>query len=306
MLDKARKPYVPIDTCSPGGTWIEERRYNRRRPGAPPSPLSSSTKSSTNAATGARVLCGNWLEEQALEKDMLAIERAQKLHPNPCDTLDSARLVAPAAVAAARPDDGADVDANATHMEALISSGWRPLATLDVISEKKNGHFGGGHSSTPYLTCDVRHPMLRELDSTYRVDYNATSSDVASQRRPELGVRSQLLLHQAMERAKEMKAEREEARIRRTLEAESQQKGCSRSLAPNVSEYRATICDETEVLPVVEALEQDYLSEEPITLYTGNPYTKKIMTVHGKTPVDPQSSSRFGKHTYFSESKYAL
>lgn len=60
---QSRKPYVPIDTCSPAGDWIEEKRYNRQRP------------STTHAR---KVLCGNWQEEQILENDMLKIEQEEQ------------------------------------------------------------------------------------------------------------------------------------------------------------------------------------------------------------------------------------
>ncbi|CAC9441652.1 conserved hypothetical protein [Leishmania infantum JPCM5] len=298
---KARKPYVPIDTCSPGGTWVEERRYNRVRPtvtGAAAAAMepgaSGASSPGADSLTAAdrrprRVLCGNWQEEDALERDLLAIQEAQlqQQHKQAGGELLTSS------------------SAPVQHMQTFLKSGWNPTATMEVITEKPNGIYTGGHTSTPYLTCDSRHPAMRSLDSTYRVEFSSTSSNVASLRRPDLGVRSQRLMEQARVAAKEMQAASLRARQEQQQLREASMKWMSRSCGPNVSEYRATMCDENEVLPIVEELSQDYLSDEPITLYTGNPNTGKTMEVHGKTPVDPVSSSRFGKHTHFSEFKYA-
>nr|CCM36038.1 hypothetical protein, conserved [Leishmania guyanensis] len=299
--DKARKPYVPIDTCSPGGTWVEERRYNHVRPTV----TGAATAATETDARGAslrtaesltaadrrpcRVLCGNWQEEDALERDLLAIQEAQQ-------QLQQSRV------------DGEPLTSSSApvqHMQTFLKSGWSPAATMEVITQKPNGIYTGGHTSTPYLTCDSRHPAMRDLKSTYRVDFSSTSSDVASLRRPDLGVRSQRLMEQTRAAAKEMQAANVRAHQEQLLLREASMKWMSRSSGPNISEYRATMCDENEVLPVVEELSQEYLSDEPITLYTGNPKTGKTMVVHGKTPVDPVSSSRFGKHSHFTEFKYA-
>ncbi|KPA75567.1 hypothetical protein ABB37_08451 [Leptomonas pyrrhocoris] len=305
-LSKAQKPYVPIDTCSPGGTWVEERRYNRVRPTAAEYAATLATSSSSAATVvnegasksidgGAapppppqrprRVLCGNWQEEDALERDLLAIQVAQQQQQQ--QTADSTQSAVP------------------SHMQTLLQSGWSPSVTTEVITQQKNGHYTGGHTSTPYLTCDPQHPNLRDLDSTYHVDYNATNGDVSTQQRPALGVRSQRLMEQALAAAREMKAANDAARQRQLVESEMNVSNASRAFGPNISEYRATMCDAQEVLPVVEELATDYQDDEPITVYTGNPHTGKTMTVHGKTPVDPMSSSRFGKHTHFTENKYA-
>jgi hypothetical protein len=292
---KARKPYVPIDTCSPGGTWVEERRYNRVRPTA--AEYAAAVSSSAALAEGSsgvdgqqpqrprRVLCGNWQEEDALERDLLAIQVAQQQQQQ--QSGDGVQSAVP------------------SHVQTLLQSGWNPSVTTEVITQTQNGRYTGGHTSTPYLTCDPRHPNLRDLNSTYRVDYNETSSDVGSQRRPAMGVRSQRLMEQALAAAKQMKETNDEARRQRQATAEANVTNASRAFGPNISEYRATLCDANEVLPVVDELANDYHDDEPITVYTGNPQTGKTMTVHGKTPVDPMSASRFGKHTHFTENKYA-
>ncbi|KAG5511675.1 hypothetical protein JKF63_07272 [Porcisia hertigi] len=295
---KARKPYVPIDTCSPGGTWVEERRYNRVRPTATGASAKASAEGTltptADRLTAAdrrphRVLCGNWQEEDVLERDLLAIQEARLQEKKSC----------------ADGEPTISTSAPVQHMQTLLKSGWNPTSTMEVITPKPSGFFSGGHLSTPYLTCDARHPNIRDLNTTNRVDFNSTSSDVASQRRPDLGVRSQLLMEQARSMAGEMQAANRRARHEQLRLREASMHGMSLSYGPNISEYRATMCDKDEVLPVVEELSQDYLSDEPITLYTGNPNTGKTMTVHGKTPVDPVSSTRFGKHTHFSEFKYA-
>jgi hypothetical protein len=53
--DTRQRAHQPIDTSNPHGTWIEEKSYNKTRPGA-----------------SKRVLCGNWQEEGSLESDMLS------------------------------------------------------------------------------------------------------------------------------------------------------------------------------------------------------------------------------------------
>ena len=303
---KAQKPYVPIDTCSPGGTWVEERRYNRVRPTvaeyatATASAAAASSSSSSSVPTGIvdgedgseamrrprRVLCGNWQEEDALERDILAIQVAQQQQKQQQQP-DRAQIAVP------------------SHIQSLLQSGWNPSVTTEVITQKPNGRYTGGHTSTPYLTCDPQHPNLRDLDTTYRSDYNAANSDVSTQQRPQLGVRTQRLMEQAMAAARARKAEDDSARQQRLAAAEASVANVSHAFGPNVSEYRATMCNAQEVLPEVDALATDYQDDEPITLYTGNPETGKTMTVHGKTPVDPMSASRFGKHTHFTENKYA-
>lgn len=53
--DTRQRAHQPIDTSNPHGTWIEEKSYNKARPG-----------------DSKRVLCGNWQEEGCLEGDMLS------------------------------------------------------------------------------------------------------------------------------------------------------------------------------------------------------------------------------------------
>ncbi|KPI83245.1 hypothetical protein ABL78_7724 [Leptomonas seymouri] len=189
--------------------------------------------------------------------------------------------------------------------QTLQQSDWNPCVTTGAIQELSNGRFTCGHPNTFYLIGDPQHPNVRYLDTTYHVDYNATNGDVSSQRRPGLGVRSKRLMEQALAAAREMKAANDAARQQQLVAAEANVSNASRAFGPNISEYHATICDPQEVLPVLEELANDYQEDEPITVYTGNPHTGKTMVVHGKTPVDPMSSSRFGKHTYFTENKYA-
>lgn len=53
--DTRQRAYAPIDTSNPGGTWIDEKAFNKTRPG-----------------DCKKVLCGNWQEERVLEGDMLS------------------------------------------------------------------------------------------------------------------------------------------------------------------------------------------------------------------------------------------
>ncbi|KAF8289457.1 hypothetical protein TcYC6_0025200 [Trypanosoma cruzi] len=250
---RSQKPYVPIDTCSPGGTWIEEKRYNKVR-------------HESHKRQACKVLCGNWQEEKSLEDDLLA-----------------QRPLLPGSVPA---DDFVQT--------AVLQ------ASLDVIREGKNGRYAGGYQSTPYLTIDARNPHLRLLQTTQRHDYCEANGDVRRLRRPDMGARSRVLLEVALKAAKEEKeaCDREQqTRLSRLAEDGG---------GIYLSTYHKSHCREEE-LPIINELRNDYLSDEPVTLYTGNPVTGCTMTVHGKTPVEPvEGRSRFGRHTYFTERKYML
>ncbi|CCW64827.1 unnamed protein product [Phytomonas sp. EM1] len=220
--DKARRPYTVIDTYSPNGTWIEEKRFNR----------SNYARENNEGSAHRRVLYGNWQEEEALGEEKAKGEGGKEEKPR----------------------------------------------------------VKGGFISSPLITCDARHPELRVFETTSRSDYTAQNGDIRSLRRPEFGVRKQLLLKQALSTAmEETKRKMEEANA--AYEAAMRDTESGRGKMP---------------LPVIETLRQDYLSDEPITLYTGIPDSTKVMMVHGKTPVDPMRASRFGKHTYFSDPKYHL
>ncbi|RNF01963.1 hypothetical protein TraAM80_06683 [Trypanosoma rangeli] len=248
-----RKPYVPIDTCSPGGTWIEEKRYNKVR-------------HDNGAKQASKVLCGNWQEEKALEDDLIAQQ------PLPPGTVPPEEFVQTAVL----------------------------QASLDVIREGDHGRYTGGHQSTPYVTSDARNPNARFLQTTQRYDYCEANGDVRRLRRPDMGVRSRVMLGVALEAAKAEKEARDTARQTRLSRTAEDGGGIY------LSTYHKSHCHE-ENLPVISELRNDYLSDEPITLYTGNPVTRCTMTVHGKTPVEPVAGrSRFGRHTYFTERKYAL
>lgn len=53
--DTRQRAYNSIDTSNPAGTWVEEKAYNKTRPG-----------------DCKKVLCGNWQEERVLEGDLIA------------------------------------------------------------------------------------------------------------------------------------------------------------------------------------------------------------------------------------------
>lgn len=301
--DKARKPYIPIDTCSPAGTWIEEKRYNKGRP----------TQSDGTSATSRKVLCGNWQEEAALEGDLLQMESTNA-------------------------NRGSDMEAtNFTSSYGRINADMAATlgASLDVIRDGGNGRYVGGFKSSPYLTADVANPGQRELATTHRIDYNAKSSDVKALYQPALGVRSQLMLQRALASAEEEQArhkaetaERQAKHAQLSILRSSQRSGTGGVTAAATAAAAATLADPSTVYTdsvykatlsnmhanestsldkdVIDELRQEYLSDEAITLYTGNPENGKTMTVHGKTPVDPVSSSRFSRHTYFTEPKYQL
>ncbi|CBH14370.1 uncharacterized protein TEOVI_000380800 [Trypanosoma equiperdum] len=251
-LLRSRKPYVPIDTCSPAGTWIEEKHYNKER-------------HKDGATCSRKVLCGNWQEEKVLEDDLLA---QQPVPSDPKGQMD-------------------------------FTSTTVLRASLDAIRPGKNDRFTGGYSSTPYVTSDARNPHSRFLQTTNREDYCEKNADLRTLRRPDLGARSRVLLQVALNAAREEK---------NATEAERKQLTNVGMDGNNVylSTYQKVHCLPEE-LPVVDSLCNDYLSDEPITLYTGNPETGCTMTVHGKTPVEPvEGRSRFGRHTYFTERKYCL
>ncbi|CAD2220240.1 hypothetical protein AGDE_05809 [Angomonas deanei] len=227
------------------------------------------------------VLSGNWQEEQQLEQDLLQQERAVK--------------------------------------EGTVDRTWKTdTVSLDVIRDKGNGHYTGAFNSSPYLTTDVRNPNERFLNTTNRQDFNANSSDVKQLRRPQAGVRSQQMLQQALQQAEEEQKQAEEmrqTRMRETMSKHDKGIGGNHSQLGALQEdrttsvYKGTISNQAPYQDephTVNELRNDYLDDEPITLYTGNPQSGKTMTVHGKTPADPSGHTRFGKHTQFSERKYDL
>nr|CCC92889.1 unnamed protein product [Trypanosoma congolense IL3000] len=249
---RSRKPYVPIDTCSPAGTWIEEKHYNKER-------------HKDGETFSRKVLCGNWQEERALEDDLLAQQQLPQGDVFPDHFAPSAIL----------------------------------RASLDPIRPGKNGKYTGGYSSTPYLTSDVRNPHSRYLNTTNREDYCEKNADVRAMRRPALGARSRVVLQAALDAAQK---EKELADAENTNSTNMGLDGTNVYL----STYQKVHCMPEE-LPTIDKLCNDYLMDEPITLYTGNPQTGCTMTVHGKTPVEPvEGKSRFGRHTYFTERKYCL
>eukprot|EP00796_Vickermania_ingenoplastis_P009110 gene9110-6401_t len=255
--DHSTEPFAPIDTCCPAGKWVHEKRYNRSRP---------------TGESSRKVLCGNWLEERALENDLLGLERETEAAKRKAQE-ESAR----------------------TGTEVRAPRSWHDKASLDLIKNRGNGRFDGGFNSTPYIDRDVARPEDHDLNTTYLTDYTQKNADVRRLRRPDLGVRSQLFMQRALAMA--------EAEQKANLESRTEQ---FHEEGPRESVYRATICRPNENYPTVEELDTDYLVDEPITLYTGNPYTSKTMVVHGKTPNDPLSKPYHGKHTYFSDPKYAI
>lgn len=268
-LDKPQKPFRRIDTSWPDGDWIDEKVYNRLRP-------------TGNASR--KVLHGNWLEERALESDLLALEaQGQKVKGS--------------SAACGADNDGKGIGSSASpqRRQYPLPRPWHACASLDLIQPLGNGRYEGGFNSTPYIMRDATHPSDMEANTTYETDYNANNADVRRLFRPDLGVRKQLLLHQALHIAQHEQQKREEAR-----RIQFQELGATKS------EYGEMISDPREVYPTVEVLGTDYLIDEPITLYTGNPVTSKKMVVPGKTPFDPMSKPYHGKHTYFSEPKYAI
>lgn len=252
MTFRPRKPFVPIDTCSPGGEWIEEKRYNKVR-------------RDTGSQRARKVLCGNWQEEKVLEDDLLAQPKVA--------------------------------------VEAKEFAGTAVLrAALDPIRESATGRYTGGFESTPYLTTDSRNPHVCFMETTHRHDFCEANGDVRSQRRPDLGVRSRVLLDIALKAAREAKEASDAEQQMRLSGAVRNGDGEGTFF----STYHTSYCRKEE-LPTINELRNDYLSDEPITLYTGNPKTGCTMVVHGKTPVEPiEGRSRFGRHTYFTERKYTL
>jgi hypothetical protein len=230
--DTRQRAYNRIDTCNPGGNWIDEKQYNKSRPGA--------TK---------KILCGNWQEEHSLEGD-------------------------------------------------LMSQGI-PVAT--IRQNDATGHFVGGFESSPYLTMAVNPKDRRtELTSTQRASFNEKNSDLSTQKQPSLGARSQIRLNDVVSAAKE--------ELQKTVsEREARSSGMldlNGSKIELQSTYRG-VHGKPEAKRVVETVSDEYLSDRPITLYTGNPSSGATMVVHGKTPngslVGPHH-----KHAHFSYDKFAI
>lgn len=230
--DTRQRAYNRIDTCNPGGNWIDEKQFNKKRPGATQ-----------------KILCGNWNEETALEGD-------------------------------------------------LIGQGL-PVATLR--ENTATGIFSGGFESSPYLTMAVNPKDRRtEMVSTQRFSYNQLNSDLETQKQPSLGARSQLRLNGVVQTAKD--------ELQKTVsEREAKSSGTLDLTGSRIelqSTYRA-IHGKPEEKRVIDSVSDAYLSDRPITLYTGNPSSGKTMVVHGKTPDGSQVGPHH-KHAHFSYDKYAL
>lgn len=269
-LDKPEKPYRRIDTYWPDGDWIDEKAYNRQRP---------------TGTASRKVLHGNWLEERALESDLLTLEAKESQAKAQGTTCCCGDNVGP----------GTYESVKDAHRHFPLPRPWHACSSLDIFQPLKNGHYDGTFNSTPYIIRGAAHPSELDANTTYLTAYNERNSDVRRLFRPDLGVRSQLLLHQALNIAQQEQQKREEAR-----EIQFHEDGSWKS------EYTEKISDPRGVYPTIKALQTDYLVEEPITIYTGNPFTSKTMVVHGKTPYDPMSKPYHGKHTYFSERKYTI
>lgn len=227
--DTRQRAYNPIDTSNPGGTWIDEKAFNKTRPG-----------------DGKKVLCGNWQEERILEGDMM--------------------------------------------------SQGIPVGTV-----REDGvRFRGGFETSPYLTVAVDPKERRPgLNTTQRVSYTSTNGDVKSQLQPALGVRAAARNEQVLALAKESLAASQEQRNALSLSG-SFVKGAT--LKSTYQEHHG----QDEVKREVTEVRQDFVHETPITLYTGNPTTGKVMYVHGKTAENPAASTIHAKHSAFTDEKYTI
>lgn len=232
--DTRQRAFVPIDTSNPGGAWMEEKSYNKSRPG-----------------DCKKVLCGNWQEERLLEGDMMS--------------------------------QGMEV----------------------TVTRKDGNRVRGGFESSPYLTmaADPR-DRRQELLSTHRASYNMINSNVDSQKKSALGVRSQAKFEQVASLAKDSLAAAQEER-ERTMRMDK----TSGNLAdenPYTSTYQGVHCP-GGIGPrkTVDRIPTEYLDDTPITLYTGHKGATKVMAVHGKTATSSFGSTH-SRHTHFSEEKYSI
>ena len=231
--DTRQRAYNRIDTCNPAGNWIEEKQYNKNRPGA-----------------SQRILCGNWQEETALEGD-------------------------------------------------LIEQGI-PVTTLR--HDTATGHFSGGFESSPYLTMAVDPRDRRtELVTTQRASFNGSNSDLSTQKQPALGARSRIRMSDVIVSAKE---ELEKTVSDRAARSSGMLDATTGSKVSLQSTYSHVHC-KPEEKRVVSAVSDSYLSDRPITLYTGNPVNGKKMVVHGQTPEGSLVGPHH-KHSQFSYDKYSL
>ena len=230
--DTRQRAYNRIDTCNPGGNWIDEKQFNKARPGA-----------------AQKILCGNWNEETSLEGDLMG--------------------------------------------QGL------PVATLR--ENTATGRCTGGFESSPYLTMAVNPKDRRtQMVSTQQASYNKVNGDLQAQKQPSLGARSALRLNDVVQIAKDELRTTVSERLARS----SGTLDLTGSRVELQSTYRA-IYGKPEPPQVVHSVSDAYLSDRPITLYTGNPSSGKTMVVHGKTP-DGSQVGLHHKHAHFSYDKYAL
>lgn len=233
--DTRQRAYRSIDTSAPGGSWIDEKAFNK----------SLAAKTADGSAHPCRTLVGNWQEETALEGDMLA--------------------------------QGKDL----------------------AVLQKTGKYYKGGFESTSYLLSSVpeHDRTMTHVNSTHRTSFNDTNADVSARLAPVGGVRSQLKAKEVIEEAKRMVAESE----RRSQRAPD----------PLTTAYRDTITNAQHIRHLSGARRHVHQPEEltygadvPVTLYTGDPKSGKVMSVHGKTFAS--GPNPLGRSNAFTHDKFAI
>lgn len=167
------------------------------------------------------------------------------------------------------------------------------------VVRKEGKYFKGGFESTAYLLSDKEEfDRQAEATSMHRQSFTEANGDIRTTKKPPMGVRSGIRAQMVLAEAQRAVAEAEEASRPRD--------------APLTTTYRETVShvgtDGNTVKSTYRGRPQDaadYVSDTPITLYTGNPVTGSKMVVHGVTSAGGTGNA-LAKNTTFTHNKFAL
>jgi hypothetical protein len=155
-----------------------------------------------------------------------------------------------------------------------------------------------GAESTPFLISSIvkEQRSLKDTTSEHHAQFNHNNSDVTLLRPARLGVRSMLRAQAILDEAKQ-RVQEEEAQRRRVEE------GVKRSAAREAAEK--TGLQGPAIMTVDPNKEFSYLTDIPVTVYTGDPTTGDTMrAVPGRTSVATGAPNPLAKNTFFSNDKY--
>jgi hypothetical protein len=175
------------------------------------------------------------------------------------------------------------------HLEADMNDNGHDVSLL----RQRGRYMTGGFESTAYLLSpEEQGNRLADTVTTNRHSFNDTNGDVAMQRKPKLGVRSELRAQMVIAEAEKLAADAAQA-----------------PAEPLSTTYRATLSDRSKEQPrtidMQQTLEQSKKLSTPITLYSGNPQSGVKMAVQGASSA-AGTGNPHGKNCSFTFEKYSL